>query len=129
MDADLVLKPNQTDVELTTEVPSTTDVLNNTDVGATAVGGAHASVNVVNKTSGEGVDVNFTISPGPQGAKGDTGATGPKGPQGPNGNTGANGLDTNGNLSINGSITTTWDITAFGDRRLKSEINGCTYYD
>ena len=114
VDAELALKANQTDVALTTEVTSTTDILNNTDVGATAVGGAHASVNVVNKTSGEGVDYNFTIPPGPQGAKGDTGAT---------------GLDTNGNLSINGSITTTWDITAFGDRRLKSEINGCTYYD
>ena len=79
----------------------------NTNVGATAVGGAYASVNVVNKTSGEGVDFNFTIPPGPQGAKGDTGAT---------------GLDTNGNLSINGSITATGDITAFSDRRLKSEI-------
>jgi hypothetical protein len=100
-------------------------------------------VNVVNKTSSEGVDFNFTISPGPQGAKGDTGttgsqgpkgdagATGPEGPQGPKGNTGSKGdagpqgptgLDTNGNLSINGSITATGDITAFNDRRLKSEI-------
>lgn len=107
VDAELALKANQTDVALTTEVPSTTDILNNTNVGATAVGGAYASVNVVNKTSGEGVDFNFTIPPGPQGAKGDTGAT---------------GLDTNGNLSINGSITATGDITAFSDRRLKSEI-------
>ncbi len=122
VDAELALKANQTDVALTTEVPSTTDILNNTNVGATAVGGAYASVNVVNKTSGEGVDFNFTIPPGPQGAKGDTGATGPEGPQGPNGNTGATGLDTNGNLSINGSITATGDITAFSDRRLKSEI-------
>ena len=89
---------------------------------ATAVGSASASMNVVKKTSGEGVDFNFTIPPGPQGAKGDTGATGPEGPQGPNGNTGATGLDTNGNLSINGSITATGDITAFSDRRLKSEI-------
>ena len=122
VDAELALKANQTDVALTTEVPSTTDILNNTNVGATAVGGAYASVNVVNKTSGEGVDFNFTIPPGPQGAKGDTGATGPEGPQGPNGNTGATGLDTNGNLSINGSITATGDITAYSDRRLKSEI-------
>ena len=122
VDAELALKANQTDVALTTEVPSTTDILNNTNVGATAVGGAYASVNVVNKTSGEGVDFNFTIPPGPQGAKGDTGATGPEGPQGPNGNTGTTGLDTNGNLSINGSITATGDITAFSDRRLKSEI-------
>lgn len=122
VDAELALKANQTDVALTTEVPSTTDILNNTNVGATAVGGAYASVNVVNKTSGEGVDFNFTIPPGPQGAKGDTGATGPEGPQGPTGNTGATGLDTNGNLSINGSITATGDITAFSDRRLKSEI-------
>ena len=122
VDAELALKANQTDVALTTEVPSTTDILNNTNVGATAVGGAYASVNVVNKTSGEGVDFNFTIPPGPQGAKGDTGATGPEGPQEPNGNTGATGLDTNGNLSINGSITATGDITAFSDRRLKSEI-------
>ena len=128
VDAELALKANQTDVALTTEVPSTTDILNNTNVGATAVGGAYASVNVVNKTSGEGVDFNFTIPPGPQGAKGDTGTTGPEGPQGPNGNTGAKGdtgatgLDTNGNLSINGSITATGDITAFSDRRLKSEI-------
>ena len=122
VDAELALKANQTDVALTTEVPSTTDILNNTNVGATAVGGAYASVNVVNKTSGEGVDFNFTIPPGPQGAIGDTGATGPEGPQGPNGNTGATGLDTNGNLSINGSITATGDITAFSDRRLKSEI-------
>jgi hypothetical protein len=122
VDAELALKANQTDVALTTEVPSTTDILNNTNVGATAVGGAYASVNVVNKTSGEGVDFNFTIPPGPQGAKGDTGATGPEGPQGPNGKTGATGLDTNGNLSINGSITATGDITAFSDRRLKSEI-------
>ena len=122
VDAELALKANQTDVALTTEVPSTTDILNNTNVGATAVGGAYASVNVVNKTSGEGVDFNFTIPPGPQGAKGDTGAIGPEGPQGPNGNTGATGLDTNGNLSINGSITATGDITAFSDRRLKSEI-------
>jgi hypothetical protein len=122
VDAELALKANQTDVALTTEVPSTTDILNNTNVGATAVGGAYASVNVVNKTSGEGVDFNFTIPPGSQGAKGDTGATGPEGPQGPNGNTGATGLDTNGNLSINGSITATGDITAFSDRRLKSEI-------
>lgn len=122
VDAELALKANRTDVALTTEVPSTTDILNNTNVGATAVGGAYASVNVVNKTSGEGVDFNFTIPPGPQGAKGDTGATGPEGPQGPNGNTGATGLDTNGNLSINGSITATGDITAFSDRRLKSEI-------
>ena len=122
VDAELALKANQTDVALTTEVPSTTDILNNTNVGATAVGGAYASVNVVNKTSGEGVDFNFTIPPGPQGAKGDTGATGPEGPQGPNGNTGATGLDTNSNLSINGSITATGDITAFSDRRLKSEI-------
>ena len=122
VDAELALKANQTDVALTTEVPSTTDILNNTNVGATAVGGAYASVNVVNKTSGEGVDFNFTIPPGPRGAKGDTGATGPEGPQGPNGNTGATGLDTNGNLSINGSITATGDITAFSDRRLKSEI-------
>ena len=137
------LRVNNTRVALTTEVPSTTDILNNTNVGATAVGGAYASVNVVNKTSGEGVDFNFTIPPGPQGAKGDTGttgsqgakgdagATGPEGPQGPNGNTGSKGdtgpqgptgLDTNGNLSINGSITATGDITAFSDRRLKSEI-------
>ena len=123
VDAELALKANQTDVALATEVPSTTDILNNnTNVGATAVGGAYASVNVVNKTSGEGVDFNFTIPPGPQGAKGDTGAIGPEGPQGPNGNTGATGLDTNGNLSINGSITATGDITAFSDRRLKSEI-------
>ena len=122
VDAELALKANQTDVALATEVPSTTDILNNINVGATAVGGAYASVNVVNKTSGEGVDFNFTIPPGPQGAKGDTGATGPEGPQGPNGNTGATGLDTNGNLSINGSITATGDITAFSDRRLKSEI-------
>ena len=122
VDAELALKANQTDVALATEVPSTTDILNNTNVGATAVGGAYASVNVVNKTSGEGVDFNFTIPPGPQGAKGDTGATGPEGPQGPNGNTGATGLDTNGNLSINGSITATGDITAYSDRRLKSEI-------
>ncbi len=122
VDAELALKANQTDVALTTEVPSTTDILNNTNVGATAVGGAYASVNVVNKTSGEGVDFNFTIPPGPQGAKGDTGATGPEGPQGRNENTGATGLDTNGNLSINGSITATGDITAFSDRRLKSEI-------
>ena len=122
VDAELALKANQTDVALTTEVPSTADTLNNTNVGATAGGGAYASVNVVNKTSGEGVDFNFTIPPGPQGAKGDTGATGPEGPQGPNGNTGATGLDTNGNLSINGSITATGDITAFSDRRLKSEI-------
>ena len=152
VDAELALKANQTDVALATEVPSTTDILNNTNVGATAVGGAYASVNVVNKTSGEGVDFNFTIPPGAkgdidepgvkgdtgatgpqgpkgdtgttgsQGAKGDTGATGPEGPQGPNGNTGATGLDTNGNLSINGSITATGDITAFRDRRLKSEI-------
>ena len=76
-------------------------------------------MNVVNKTSGEGVDFNFTIPPGPQGAKGDTGATGS---QGAKGDTGATGLDTNGNLSINGSITATGDITAFSDRRLKSEI-------
>lgn len=69
VDAELALKANQTDVALTTEVPSTTDILNNTNVGATAVGGAYASVNVVNKTSGEGVDFNFTIPPGPQGAK------------------------------------------------------------
>jgi hypothetical protein len=67
VDAELALKANQTDVALTTEVPSTTDILNNTNVGATAVGGAYASVNVVNKTSGEGVDFNFTIPPGPQG--------------------------------------------------------------
>ena len=107
VDAELALKANQTDVALTTEVPSTTDILNNTNVGATAIEGASTSVNVVNKTSGEGVDFNFTIPPGPQGAKGDTGAT---------------GLDTNGNLSINGSITATGDITAFSDRRLKSEI-------
>ena len=119
VDAELALKANQTDVALTTEVPSTTDILNNTNVGATAVGGAYASVNVVNKTSGEGVDFNFTIPPGPQGAKGDTGATGS---QGAKGDTGATGLDTHGNLSINGSITATGDITAFSDRRLKSEI-------
>ena len=119
VDAELALKANQTDVALTTEVPSTTDILNNINVGATAVGGAYASVNVVNKTSGEGVDFNFTIPPGPQGAKGDTGATGS---QGAKGDTGATGLDTNGNLSINGSITATGDITAFSDRRLKSEI-------
>ena len=119
VDAELALKANQTDVALTTEVPSTTDILNNTNVGATAVGGAYASVNVVNKTSGEGVDFNFTIPPGPQGAKGDTGTTGS---QGAKGDTGATGLDTNGNLSINGSITATGDITAFSDRRLKSEI-------
>eukprot|EP00230_Micromonas_polaris_P010862 CAMPEP_0197119874 /NCGR_PEP_ID=MMETSP1390-20130617/2589_1 /TAXON_ID=38833 /ORGANISM="Micromonas sp., Strain CCMP2099" /LENGTH=167 /DNA_ID=CAMNT_0042561663 /DNA_START=70 /DNA_END=573 /DNA_ORIENTATION=+ len=68
VDAELALKANQTDVALATEVPSTTDILNNTNVGATAVGGAYASVNVVNKTSGEGVDFNFTIPPGPQGA-------------------------------------------------------------
>ena len=51
VDAELALKANQPDVALTTEVPSTTDILNNTNVGATAVGGAYASVNVVNKTS------------------------------------------------------------------------------
>jgi len=82
-------------------------------------------VNVVNKTSSEGVNFNFTIPPGAKGdigepgVKGDTGATGSRGPSG---NTGATGLDTNGNLSINGSITATGDITAFSDRRLKSEI-------
>ena len=121
VDAELALKANQTDVALTTEVPSTTDILNNTNVGATAVGGASTSVNVVNKTSGEGVDFNFTIPPGakgdigepgvkrdtgatgpqgpkgdtgttgPQGQKGDTGATGPEGPQGTKGDTGATG--------------------------------------
>lgn len=122
VDAELALKANQTDVALTTEVPSTTDILNNTNVGATAVGGAYASVNVVNKTSGEGVDFNFTIPPGPQGAKGDTGTTGSQGAKGDTGPQGATGLDTNGNLSINGSITATGDITAFSDRRLKSEI-------
>jgi hypothetical protein len=128
VDAELALKANQTDVALTTEVPSTTDILNNANVGATAVEGASTSVNVVNKTSGEGVDFNFTIPPGAKGdigepgVKGDTGATGPEGPQGPKGDTGTTGLDTNGNLSINGSITATGDITAFSDRRLKSEI-------
>ena len=122
VDAELALKANQTDVALTTEVPSTTDILNNTNVGATAVGGAYASVNVVNKTSGEGVDFNFTIPSGPQGAKGDTGTTGSQGAKGDTGPQGATGLDTNGNLSINGSITATGDITAFSDRRLKSEI-------
>ena len=79
-------------------------------------------MNVVNKTSSEGVDFNFTISPGPQGAKGDTGTTGSQGAKGDTGPQGATGLDTNGNLSINGSITATGDITAFSDRRLKSEI-------
>jgi len=122
VDAELALKANQTDVALATEVPSTTDILNNINVGATAVGGAYASVNVVNKTSGEGVDFNFTIPPGPQGAKGDTGTTGSQGAKGDTGPQGATGLDTNGNLSINGSITATGDITAFSDRRLKSEI-------
>ena len=122
VDAELALKANQTDVALTTEVPSTTDILNNANVGATAVGGAYASVNVVNKTSGEGVDFNFTIPSGPQGAKGDTGTTGSQGAKEDTGPQGATGLDTNGNLSINGSITATGDITAFSDRRLKSEI-------
>ena len=110
VDAELALKANQTDVALATEVPSTTDILNNINVGATAVGGAYASVNVVNKTSGEGVDFNFTIPPGPQGAKGDTGTTGSQGAKGDTGPQGATGLDTNGNLSINGSITATVGI-------------------
>ena len=55
VDAELALKANQTDVALTTEVPSTTDILNNANVGATAVECASTSVNVVNKTSGEGL--------------------------------------------------------------------------
>jgi len=91
------LRVNNTLVALTTEVPSTTDILNNANVGATVVEGASTSVNVVNKTSGEGVDFNFTIPPGAKGdigepgVKGDTGATGPEGPQGPKGDTGATG--------------------------------------
>ena len=106
VDAELALKANQTDVALTTEVPSTTDILNNANVGATAIEGASTSVNVVNKTSGEGVDFNFTIPPGAKGdigepgVKGDTGATGSRGPSGNTGTSGSQGAkeDTNGNL-------------------------------
>jgi hypothetical protein len=91
------LRVNNTLVALTTEVPSTADILNNANVGATAVEGASTSVNVVNKTSGEGVDFNFTIPPGAKGdigepgVKGDTGATGSRGPSGNTGATGPQG--------------------------------------
>ena len=51
-------------------------MLNNANVGATAIESASTSVNVVNKTSDEGVDFNFTLPPG---AKGDIGEPGFKG--------------------------------------------------
>ena len=63
-------------------------------------------MNVVNKTSGEGVDFNFTIPSGAKGDrgepgfKGNTGATGSRGPSGNTGTSGSQGAkgDTNGNL-------------------------------
>jgi hypothetical protein len=91
------LRVHNTRVALTNEVPSTTDILNNANIGATAVEGASTSVTVVNKTSGEGVDFNFTIPPGAKGdrgesgVKGDTGATGSRGPSGNTGATGPQG--------------------------------------
>ena len=42
-------------------------MLNNTNVGASATEGLTASVNVVNKTSGDGVDFNFVLPKGEQG--------------------------------------------------------------
>jgi hypothetical protein len=50
--------------------------LNNTNVGATATSGAAAGVTVTNKSSGSGVDFNFTIPTGEQGIQGEQGATG-----------------------------------------------------
>ena len=78
-------------VALETDVPTTTDILNNTNVGATATEGLTASVNIVNKTSGDGVNFNFVLPKGEQGVKGDTGATGPQGERGIRGETGATG--------------------------------------
>ena len=51
-------------------IPTTSSILNNTNVGATATEGAAASVNIVNKTSGTGVDFNFVLPRGDQGEQG-----------------------------------------------------------
>jgi len=70
---------------LASSVPSTTDILNNTNVGATATEGETASVNIVNKSSGTGVDFNFVLPQskqgiqviqGEQGIQGEPGAAG-----------------------------------------------------
>ena len=64
------------DYALSTSVPTTTDILNNTNMGATATSGATAGVSVTNKSSGTGVDFNFTIPPGAQGEQGTQGDRG-----------------------------------------------------
>ena len=51
-------------------IPTTSSILNNTNVGATATEGAAASVNIVNKTSGTGVDFDFVLPRGDQGEQG-----------------------------------------------------------
>ena len=65
-----------TKIETDTAIPTTTDILNNTNVGATATSGATAGVTVTNKSSGTGVDFNFTIPPGAQGIQGEQGEAG-----------------------------------------------------
>jgi len=51
-------------------IPTTSSILNNTNVGATATEGAAASVNIVKKTSGTGVDFDFVLPRGDQGEQG-----------------------------------------------------------
>ena len=51
------------DVALSTDIPTTSDILNSTNLGATVTSGATAAVTVTNKSSGSGVDLNFTLAP------------------------------------------------------------------
>ena len=63
------------------------DILNITNVGATATEGETASVNIVNKSSGSGVDFNFVLPRGEQGVQGEQGIQGEPGAAGSGGDT------------------------------------------
>ena len=107
-------------------VATAVDILNNTNIGATATGGSTAGVTVTDKSSGTGVDFNFTIPPGADGvtptiavttAQGTAGGdasvsastsgttttlafTIPPGADGTDGTSGGSILDADGNLGL-----------------------------
>jgi hypothetical protein len=93
--------------ETDTAIPTTTDILNNTNVGATATSGATAGVTVTNKSSGSGVDLNFTIPPGEQGEQGIQGEQGEAGADATLGNLTGLTMSHNATIVDKRSVTTT----------------------
>ena len=55
------------EVGVSTDIPTIASTLNSTNLGATVTSGATTAVTVTNKSSGSGVDLNFTLAPGEDG--------------------------------------------------------------